>query len=499
MVIKVFNLFSAFLFVLLEGILKMAFKPETVTTKVDQLMDLVRERKELSFDEVSKELGVSFQIIEAWASFLEEEGLLSVRYKLTTPYLVFEGEKIPAKPVEPELDLADVSFDSAYDAIAKGDFELAEKVYKSLVSRYHSIPQDKGELRREMEQALVKLDKDLNVKRGQSLQFSIVDGSKRVVELARASRDCLAKNDFGAAEERYNSAKDVFEGLPKGFDAEKARLEHLLVGLFKEIVEKKEKTLSRNLGVLSQEIERALPYFRQYVADGKLDDAVALYRQIKKVYCAIPDDFEEEKMKLQEQILAVYDELSVKLRQKLLSEMQEKSSQISALLDGMLGKLRLGQFDSARDDYERVRVLYDALPAGFLREKTALQNRIVRAYDEMVSRSGKVRETSLRERTEHINKLLRQVELCLNDKRFSSARDAYGEVLSLYSSLPGSAEKSALHYKIASLRGRFIEENAELEKVSPEEDSGENVEDVKVKIRALKSVAAPVVKQVVSG
>ncbi len=59
-----------------------------IETGVDKLVELVKSRGRISFADASLQLGVSVTVIEEWANFLEEEGIMSIEYKLTTPYLV---------------------------------------------------------------------------------------------------------------------------------------------------------------------------------------------------------------------------------------------------------------------------------------------------------------------------------------------------------------------------------------------------------------------------
>jgi len=58
-----------------------------IETGVDKLVELVRAKKKISIPDASKDLGVGQVVIEEWADFLEEEGLISIEYKFATPYL----------------------------------------------------------------------------------------------------------------------------------------------------------------------------------------------------------------------------------------------------------------------------------------------------------------------------------------------------------------------------------------------------------------------------
>jgi len=59
-----------------------------IETGVDKLVKLVETKKRISTTEAAKLLGVSPAVIDEWADFLEEEGIISIEYKLATTYLV---------------------------------------------------------------------------------------------------------------------------------------------------------------------------------------------------------------------------------------------------------------------------------------------------------------------------------------------------------------------------------------------------------------------------
>jgi len=61
---------------------------QIVKTEVDELVDVVKRHKRLSFEEAAKKLKMPLEVIETWSTFLEEEGVLAIDYRLTTPYLI---------------------------------------------------------------------------------------------------------------------------------------------------------------------------------------------------------------------------------------------------------------------------------------------------------------------------------------------------------------------------------------------------------------------------
>ena len=76
----------------------MNIENSVIETGVDKLVKIVKERGQVALADVAKELGVNSNVIQEWVDFLEEEGVISVEYRLTKPYLV--DRKLTKKEVE---------------------------------------------------------------------------------------------------------------------------------------------------------------------------------------------------------------------------------------------------------------------------------------------------------------------------------------------------------------------------------------------------------------
>ncbi|MEK6835547.1 MAG: hypothetical protein AABX55_00815 [Nanoarchaeota archaeon] len=81
--------------------------PINITTAVDSLVELVNNKQRISLEDAAKELGIPANIINEWATFLEEENILTIEYKFTKPFLVAKSAKITIdiKELENELEL----------------------------------------------------------------------------------------------------------------------------------------------------------------------------------------------------------------------------------------------------------------------------------------------------------------------------------------------------------------------------------------------------------
>lgn len=63
-----------------------------ITTSVDSLIKLVKEREQIPLADAAKELKVSEDTIHVWVDFLVEEKVLGLDYKLTTPIIFYVGK-----------------------------------------------------------------------------------------------------------------------------------------------------------------------------------------------------------------------------------------------------------------------------------------------------------------------------------------------------------------------------------------------------------------------
>ncbi|MBU1204705.1 MAG: hypothetical protein KJ968_04035 [Nanoarchaeota archaeon] len=70
-------------------------------TGVDRLVSLIKEKKRISVPQAAKELGISQVVVEEWADFLEEDGIISIDYKFATPWLI--ERKLKKEEIEKKI------------------------------------------------------------------------------------------------------------------------------------------------------------------------------------------------------------------------------------------------------------------------------------------------------------------------------------------------------------------------------------------------------------
>ncbi|MBU1975445.1 MAG: hypothetical protein KKG59_03500 [Nanoarchaeota archaeon] len=66
---------------------------ETITTGVDDLLQLLERFPRLSVEETAKRLHVGKGVLRSWIDFLVEEKVLGIEYSFTTPYIYLNKPK----------------------------------------------------------------------------------------------------------------------------------------------------------------------------------------------------------------------------------------------------------------------------------------------------------------------------------------------------------------------------------------------------------------------
>ncbi len=127
----------------------MEFDELLITTGVDALVRLVKEKQRVEIENISLTLNIPQQTIEEWARVLEEEGILRIEYRLTKVYLVW------VKPTEEEVAIEKQSF---YEE--KKDIEGEVKKFQDKITTERS---ELGELNQSFsdfyEKAYAKIEK----------------------------------------------------------------------------------------------------------------------------------------------------------------------------------------------------------------------------------------------------------------------------------------------------------------------------------------------------
>ena len=116
-----------------------------IKTGVDNLVELISTKKKISVDDAAKILGVGSDVVEEWAEFLEEEGLVALDYSLSKVYILekkISKDQIlnSAKSIISEKDAFTRKIDVAIEALTTETigFEELKKQFQNIESHVKS-------------------------------------------------------------------------------------------------------------------------------------------------------------------------------------------------------------------------------------------------------------------------------------------------------------------------------------------------------------------------
>ncbi|MFW6383601.1 MAG: hypothetical protein ACOCZQ_03065, partial [Nanoarchaeota archaeon] len=131
----------------------------TIETGVDKLMEIVGAKKKVSLQEAAKELSVTPEVIQEWADFLEEEGLITIDYSIRTTYL--EEKKLDEKDIKKKAK----EFDNSKEAFvrkvenAKSQIDHSAQDLEKFKEQFHQLKEQMGSEFNTVKTELSELDK----------------------------------------------------------------------------------------------------------------------------------------------------------------------------------------------------------------------------------------------------------------------------------------------------------------------------------------------------
>ena len=217
----------------------MEIQSSVIETGVDKLVNLVNERGRIALQDAAKELGVSTTVIQEWVDFLEEEGIISVEYKITKPYLV--ERKLTKKEVETKAKEF-ASRKEVFVRKAEGSLGFLEKQaqeLKKVKSEFDRLKQELG------------------------IELDTVRGDLRELERYQQLKEELQKQ----VEEQKNEAKLKIEELTNRVLREQKKYQELIADIKKEKEElSREKTESKSIEESEKILNRKLTELKGMIA-----------------------------------------------------------------------------------------------------------------------------------------------------------------------------------------------------------------------------------------
>lgn len=248
----------------------MEFDELLITTGVDALVRLVKERQRVEIEDASSILNIPNETLEDWARVLEEENILRIEYRLTKIYLLWvkpteeeiaterasfyeekkdisaEVEKVRQRIAEESGDLEGLrrSFAEFYSKVysrmdslekAAGQVPAAKTITEDVSSKYEAELGEMGNTLGETRNALEKMRREVEElgisEKGSPSQQLMADVERMHGELAALQAEMAEVRKKAASEGAHSdvslpAVKDLkkkFEALQKDFAALRSR------------------------------------------------------------------------------------------------------------------------------------------------------------------------------------------------------------------------------------------------------------------------------------
>ncbi len=367
----------------------------SIDTGVDKLVRLVAKEKKIGLDDAAKQLGVESAVVQEWADFLEQEGLVSLQYSLSKTFIV--EKHMSAVDVEKkgkEYDNQKESFVRRVDATLHQleqettDFETIKKQYYTLKDQIGDeidAVKDEVEQLRHYEELKKSIDHDVlkqKVEYQKSLEDihaqisleekrynKIVDEIKQEQESINAEQNEYAdiRHEETDLKKRIDALQDLLKRIAGRSVAEEAnaklheerlqRLREFAGSLQKDLVDKKQKEIDPLLKISAaqeQRIQRIQDDIMTKVKERR--EKVQTFESQSDHIMGRFQQFFDRRMKTEETIkmlekakLEMKEELNSLIRQAKSFDLTAKGADISGHVKEL--ELKFKDFDKKKESF----------------------------------------------------------------------------------------------------------------------------------------------------
>jgi chromosome segregation ATPase len=300
-------------------------KSGTITTGVDNLVQVVSQKKRLSIAEAAKYLEVPRELIEEWADFLEEKGAVKIEYKFTTPYLVL------AEATEKQVSKNKKAFTTKKEAFLRQiDSTLG------LIENHHSALE---RVRDEFDKINSELDTKIKSIRSELSELDRFDALKKDLGSELIGQYEHFKKRMESVESKIKKYHKDYDQIIENIESESEELSERYTKLeeLKALEEKMKKNLSlvrATLREIETEEHKELDEIgkQQQVIDGlrhsakRLESEVVKHRTQIKPLLKEFEQAEHDSAKAKDEVLAGLEEhlRSVEVKESTIDSIRSK-------------------------------------------------------------------------------------------------------------------------------------------------------------------------------
>ena len=474
---------------------------QIVTTEVDALIKLVKDKKEISMEDAAKQLGMPIATIESWATFLEEEKIMSIEYKFTKPFLVAKKikkgevkkaeEKISELPSSKEEKRRAVvkELEEELPDVLKGKgkpaakiVEAPEKVEKKeevKVKKKEEIKEEKKEIKPEIEEEK-KEEVKLEVKEEMKEEKPKEEFKGTVDELITQASNLVSQSKFDSAMGLYRQIQDQFQKLPEEFKQKELTTVQKLAELNTAISQGISRHSKEEIETKIKKLKELRKAVKRSMWKKDLKQANKDFNEMKSVYDSLPEGYLKQKTSIQEDMLKLHDELVATQTTLSLNDIKAKENQMQELIDKGYEFTSTQRFDEAAKIYQQAKDIHKTLPPGFLEKKTIIRDALLKLHEEIVKSRTQSSVLTANTRLQEVSNLLNQVEYNIRDKNYDEAERLFKQLKAISETMP----KGFLEKQSNMQRRILLTEELLLKSITNQSDY-----DFKLRTRKIKKLA----------
>ena len=403
-----------------------------ISTGVDSLLDLLKEKKSLSLEEAAKILKVDESIVESWAKFLEESGDVSINYNLLTPFISLNEKKIEKKPSFLKKKLSNISY---------GFEVLYDKALNFLkLKDFNSLNDSLKILSREFNDSFKKIESNLSEEEKKEFEKDLNTFNSKI----NLAWNYYKKNNSLKSKIEYENALQQFYLLSeklKDYLNELSKLKKNYASDFE--------TLDSS-NVFSS-YESLVNQAKKLLEQGEVEKAKEVYDKLKRLYHEdLPKQFELQRESLKKNLFSLSKDLTFALDYEQKSRFEKGKKEIEDLLKKVSESLKNNDFDTVSKFMNYIISIFKKLPSGFEEEKKKLQEKIVSLNLKITNYKKKILDSVLKEELEEIESLRREFNKKIEEKNLLEAKKLYSLLKKRYLLLPSEIlpEKVNVHLKL---------------------------------------------------
>jgi len=421
---------------------------ETITTDVDSLINIVKNKKRISFDDAAKKLKLPTETIEAWAAFLEEEGTVSIDYKFTTPYLVEKSmERLTGSEDDPDFIQINNLLKEAQKSIEEGNVTSAKETYYKIIDKINTMQNS---------------FKDEALKKEPQAFNSINDKLMDIEAILEKAEKHISKGDPEEAKKMLNTVHPVIQRVkahvttikqnvkPKAHPPAEKKIKSEEHGVKAEPEEEHDitKTSEAPEKATSDQLQQAYDMIKK----GKFDDARTIHASLQKFLDRLPYQYSEQKKELHNDLLKLNRDLEINFEKKFSAQVNTLSREVNKSFTILESLTKKAEIKKAEKELKRAESLINKIPNEFLQVKSELETKMLTLNQELIRKKQEVYSVELQQKTTEILIHLNQADEYIKTNETENADKEYQQAKDVFKTLPEGflEQKLALQSRLMS-------------------------------------------------